>query len=282
MRGAPGAALGSTCKTDPLGSACKTVRLERLAHMQSMERVPDAGAGPVVPVPMAPIPAGDTHAGAHDATLWPLAPPKSHDCDDCAPPKEVVGDDEEGDEAVGDTEEGDEFGLWDGAEENEGATTMVASRWNDSEDFGADDSADQPVLIAQALRPVRVVLEPEMAAAAEKAPYRQPLYFGQDWDPSDELDYQGVETDSQEGETGGACGELLSHAPLRALRVLQLSVASSAECQLPPIADLGVSATVITLVFLLIGAGEIIDPQDYDPRGSALRALGASRLLSAK
>lgn len=226
------------------------------------QRVPDGGAGPVVPVPMASILAGDARAGAHDAAFWP--------------PKEAVGDDEEGDEAVGDTEEGDEgaeFGLWDGAEENETATTMVASRWNDSEDFGAE----QPVLVAQALRPVRVVLEPETAVAAEKSPYRQPLYFGQDWDPSDELDYQGVETDSQEGETGAECGELL-----RALRVLQLSVAPGAECQLPPIVDLGVSATVITLVFLLIGAGEIIDPRDYDPHGPALRALGASRLLSSK
>lgn len=250
-------------------SAEALMRIDRGTPGASVtQRVADGGAGPVVPVPMASIPAGDTRAGAHDAAFWP--------------PKEIVGDNEEGDEAVGDTEEGDEFGLWDGAEGNEGAMTMLASRWNDSEDFGADDLADQPVLIAQALRPARVVLEPEMAAAAEKSPYRQPLYFGQDWDPSDELDYQGVETDSQEGETGAECGELLSHASLRALRLLQLSVASSAECQLPPIADLGVSATVITLVFLLIGAGEIIDPPDYDPHGSALRALGASRLLSSK
>ena len=218
------------------------------------QRVPDGGAGPVVPVPKASVLAGDARAGAHDAAFWP--------------PKEAVGDTEGGDE-------GAEFGLWDGAEENETATTMVASRWNDSEDFGAE----QPVLVAQALRPVRVVLEPETAAAAEKSPYRQPLYFGHDRDPSDELDYQGVETaDSHEvGETGAECSEVL-----RALQVLQLTAAPDAECHLPPIADLGVSATVIMLVFLLIGAGEIIDPPDYDRHAPSTTLEAAPRLLPSK
>ena len=223
----------------------------------------------LAPVAAAPaVPADDMRANKSSGAYWS--------------PKEANSENQEGGG-------GTEFGLWvareeeEEEEEEEVATTMLASRCNDSEDFGVVQQPVQPshLLVAQALRPVRPVLPVRVVLETgdEKAPYRQPLYFGHDRDPSDELDYQGVETaDSHEvGETGAECSEVL-----RALQVLQLTAAPDAECHLPPIADLGVSATVIMLVFLLIGAGEIIDPPDYDRHAPSTTLEAAPRLLPSK
>lgn len=139
----------------------------------------------------------------------------------------------------------DDYDVWEQSE------TVYERDWNRTlrESTIQEVAVEPPVVLSEAVQ--SQLQRPSRPVHTEKPAHVPiPLYFGYDGDPSDgDMDYHGYE----DSDTGPDCRWLSFGEMLGVSR-------SSCSVLTLPRGDLMSTTTVIALVFVLLGAGELLDP----------------------